>query len=585
MLSRVIANNDIAYLWWRVTDKIPGCLGFSIRRIGDDGLEKALPAYVGFAPGTPGQPHRFRDTDAWPIQSFQWKDVFAKPGTYRYRIIPMLGPDVDALVADEANAHTTDAVAITGNYGDVQAYFNVGLISTQSVARRIRKLVEDGVYPNRLTALQTEIATPGSPIRKSLAGDVLQQGLLALPNRALADSGVCNMSLYELTDRELIDTIKTLAENGKVDLCLANADKTEKYTGDDGKEHSKKIKDGTNAKSRAELIANDVPLTNRFVPSSNIGHNKFVVYSSGGKNRTVLSGSTNWTSTGLCSQTNNALLITNPTIADGYSEYWQRLVDDAALDPAQGADLREWCGSGAIESALDEGQVSVWFSPNTKRKTKGDETPPDLQQVFDLIQGAQKGILFLAFNPGTPSCLEKISEKAEQKRDAGEPFFVRGAVTDPTPLGNFATFVTKRNTADAPDVLVTGVGGIPDDYSNWEKELYKIGHAVIHDKIIVIDPFTPECVVVTGSHNLGFKASYQNDENLVIVRGHRRLAEAYATHVLDVTNHFNWRAKLTKLNQQNRLDEAWGDLDETDRWQDKYFGDIALGARDAFFFE
>jgi phosphatidylserine/phosphatidylglycerophosphate/cardiolipin synthase-like enzyme len=50
--------------------------------------------------------------------------------------------------------------------------------------------------------------------------------------------------------------------------------------------------------------------------------------------------------------------------------------------------------------------------------------------------------------------------------------------------------------------------------------------AIIHDKIVVIDPSSDDCVVVTGSHNLGFKASYANDENLLVIRGNRALAVA-----------------------------------------------------------
>src|SRR6185295_4894992 len=50
--------------------------------------------------------------------------------------------------------------------------------------------------------------------------------------------------------------------------------------------------------------------------------------------------------------------------------------------------------------------------------------------------------------------------------------------------------------------------------------------------------------VVTGSHNLGFKASYANDENMVIIRQHRGVAEAYAAHVLDVYEHYRWRFRL-----------------------------------------
>ena len=91
--TRAIANNDIAYLWWRLDAKIPGCLGFSVRRIAGGAAPVPLPAFVGFAPGVPGQPHPMKNTDVWPVQSFQWKDVFAPPGRYRYEIVPMMGPD------------------------------------------------------------------------------------------------------------------------------------------------------------------------------------------------------------------------------------------------------------------------------------------------------------------------------------------------------------------------------------------------------------------------------------------------------------------------------------------------------------
>jgi phosphatidylserine/phosphatidylglycerophosphate/cardiolipin synthase-like enzyme len=73
-------------------------------------------------------------------------------------------------------------------------------------------------------------------------------------------------------------------------------------------------------------------------------------------------------------------------------------------------------------------------------------------------------------------------------------------------------------------------------------ELFQAGFAIIHDKIIVIDPFDEDnCTVVTGSHNFGNQASYNNDENLVMITGNKKLAMAYTTHVLDVYDHFAWR--------------------------------------------
>lgn len=108
---------------------------------------------------------------------------------------------------------------------------------------------------------------------------------------------------------------------------------------------------------------------------------------------------------------------------------------------------------------------------------------------------------------------------------------------------------------------------------------------MIHDKILVVDPFGPDCVVVTGSHNLGYKASYSNDENLCIIRGNRKIAHAYTAHVLDIVNHYNWRYKLVKTKQQEKsLKKAFTDLDETDSWQTKYFRGNFLANRDQFFF-
>ena len=127
------------------------------------------------------------------------------------------------------------------------------------------------------------------------------------------------------------------------------------------------------------------------------------------------------------------------------------------------------------------------------------------------------------------------------------------------------------------------MAGINDPFSYWQRELYKLGHAVIHDKIVVIDPFTDNCTVITGSHNLGFKASYANDENMLIIRGNRAVAEAYTAHVLDVYDHFRWRYRLQKASSSGHPDTAWQDLEETDGWQDKYFDPQRLSSADALF--
>ena len=85
-------------------------------------------------------------------------------------------------------------------------------------------------------------------------------------------------------------------------------------------------------------------------------------------------------------------------------------------------------------------------------------------------------------------------------------------------------------------------------------------------------------MVITGSHNLGFKASHANDENMVIIRGNPHVALAYTVHVLDVYDHYKFRAALEQQTREALLagkpapkkPTGKGFLQTTDKWQDPY---------------
>jgi phosphatidylserine/phosphatidylglycerophosphate/cardiolipin synthase-like enzyme len=233
----------------------------------------------------------------------------------------------------------------------------------------------------------------------------------------------------------------------------------------------------------------------------------------------------------------------------------------------------------------DQGHIRVCFSPNTPQKSKpktNPPTPPDMAEVFSAIDNAEFGVLFLLFSAGSPSILQHIKEVEKQRVTAQRQFFVRGAISDARTSTEFATRVYNDSARRVPNTLITGVAGVRDRFAFWEKELAQLGHAVIHDKVLVVDPFTDKSIVVTGSHNLGFKASYSNDENMCVISGNSRIARAYAAHVLDIVNHYNWRHQLKEDAQGNP--HAFTNLSGTDVWQDKYFRDNFLASRDQFFF-
>ena len=323
--------------------------------------------------------------------------------------------------------------------------------------------------------------------------------------------------------------------------------------------------DGTNVSTRQALHESHVDITDRMLPDGHIGHNKFVVYADNANTpRAVPTGSTNWTANALCGQTNNALIIESPEVATIYLDYWRHLKDDNA---SQSAVFRE--NNNVRHNYVEEEnniQLTTWFSPNTQRKTKPTSNPPvpsDLQEVFELMHKAEKAIIFLVFQPGSPS----VIEEAKKCQDKNPNLIIRGAATDRKAVGQFDTDLFHRSGKS--DGTVIAVAEIDDEFSFWQKELLKVSpksHAVIHDKIVVIDPFSSDCAVITGSHNLGFKASYSNDENLIIARGNRALSEAYAIHVMDVYDHYRWRFMI-----QQKGKAAWSGLNTKDTWQDRYF--------------
>jgi len=63
-------------------------------------------------------------------------------------------------------------------------------------------------------------------------------------------------------------------------------------------------------------------------PTARIGHNKFAVYVKDGTPTAVMTGSTNWTETGLCAQSNNCIIVEDEDIATDYFAHWNGLKDD-----------------------------------------------------------------------------------------------------------------------------------------------------------------------------------------------------------------------------------------------------------------
>jgi len=635
--ARAWCNNEVAYLAWKTDGKIGGCLGFMITRIHvDTGERRILPAWVAF--DTQSNPDwEEQDTSVWPVQKFSWRDLTLRRSrntlavrppsfTVRYEIVPVglkapgrqpVPPSATAPATDEHGKKRykgtpiplffcgapvqTKNIVVTMQHGDVSVAFTNGILSTQNLRKQLQ--TPKGKAPS-LGAVKQHIERQTDKIREFLAGDVLDV-LRALFKRANDDNGLLYLALYELHDDELL---KLLLDNqARLRLILSTA----------GSDPKTKTWDTTNKDARAALAAKlgDRMQHRMFNNSAHIGHNKFAVLVVGDEPRAVWTGSTNWTSTGLCAQTNNTIILESKSVAAAYLRYWNRLHDDKQPFPGgfsapnkndQGLVLRE-ADMTPDRPTVDGGKTAVdlWYSPNTK-KTGSAATrtvPLDLAEVFGLMRRAKDAIFFLVFNPGRTDP-DTTGDDVNTVVSAGIDFarldpklLVLGAISDPTAMPGYVAPprdpdkkpdkkapkippLAIWSPPGAPKVLMIRAAAIKDLIGDFQRELLSAGHAIIHDKIVVIDPLSKtDCVVITGSHNLGFKASYANDENLVIVRGNQSLALAYAVHVLDVYDHYKFRAALEQQVRDAMLKgkpapkrpTGKGFLQTNDDWQDDYF--------------
>jgi hypothetical protein len=410
---------------------------------------------------------------------------------------------------------------------------------------------------------------------------LLRPQILSLLEDAKKNNGKIYAALYELNDPELITALVAFGQDCY--LLLGNG----AFKPPDNDE---------NKEIRAQLKTK-VRVFDRIVTGPHFDHNKFlVICDSAGKPQRVLTGSTNWTTSGLCTQANNGVIIDDLTVAQDFLDAWNRIhAAGNGYPPALIA-----ANSTSKTFQVDGCTVTPWFVPTQHGQ--------DLDYARKLINGAKQGILFLFFNPGTfqpDTAPEKwtllqniLNRHHQENNDYYNPdLYIKGVVNqeipfltedkapakgqkppaasmDPTtPTHSVALYTTGIEPPQrlSYDVLVPA--NIKDNFSDWEKELLGASMVNIHSKVIVTDPFGKNPAVMTGSHNLGFKASSENDDNLVIIEGNAPLAAAYAVNIIAIFQTYRWNSYV----EAHRKDpKAWHGLVDNDTWQDGYLAGDSL---------
>ena len=539
-------NSDDAFVAWAPDEFIPECRGFQLerkRKTGSAETTEIVENRLGFAKDKPKSGDH-RPSNVWPFQRFNWTDHVVDVGNrVRYRVTAIVRDGTGKLVPGVSSGWTPWLTLTSDAGGGFSCFFNRGLVLSQFVARYLH---DKKISPAKLKANLKKSADPA--FRAFLQGD-LGARLLKLLADARKNKSDVHAALYELGDDILEKGIIGIGK--RFNLVLANG--------------SDKSGDG-NAAARTNLRNNGVVPIDRLLKSKGLGHNKFLVLSNGSGPEALWTGSTNWSTTGLCTQINNALLVANPKIAQLYRDQWDHLRDASppVLSPANFPPALVQANDKSHTIKVGGAEVTIWFTRTSDGR--------DMQALKDLIQGAQSSILFLMFQPGPSGLHTFAGQRANEKK-----MYVRGVVST---LGQTAADQEK----DVLDIrLVSSDQNFkPDHYTvvqpqgeggpigPWIAEvtrkdfLSQVGHAIVHSKVLVIDVLSDNPIIATGSHNFSASASGNNDENLVIVRGHKQLARAYATHVMSVYQHYRYRSYIREMLAAGK--KPWSYLDDHDQW-------------------
>jgi phosphatidylserine/phosphatidylglycerophosphate/cardiolipin synthase-like enzyme len=552
----VTGVNTVAFAIAASDEARKGLLGFAVARGVKGKKPEFRPGFKVFHSVLP-KPDRTTSvsTERHPVQSFVWDDFTAEPGTeYVYRFHPMRGtPKKPDLSADPAEIRVKTEELFSTEEHDI--FFNRGVASSQAYARKFGNKKPDDFSPKKAAEARQWLSRS------------LDEAILAFIKEAKKGDGLL-CCFYEFRYEPVALELKAAIKRGVDVQVIVDG----KDNGRFDKKTQKQIAPFPR-KDNLDMIEDtgfpDDRVILREARKSNIHHNKFMVLLKGNKKPTaVWTGSTNLSDGGFHGQTNVGHWVRNEDVAERFQEYWQLLSDDPGGqtgDDASTVRKKNEEFSAAVEAIQDlptdlkkiPKGVSTVFSPRTALDV--------LDTYFEMIDKAESvACITLAF-----SVAKSLKEKLSDNRPEDQIIFMllekedkpapkrKNAKPPKTPPAPFVRLTARNNVYQAFGDFLKG-----DPVYRFAREtnarLIKLNVHVtyIHSKFLLMDPLGDDPIVVTGSANFSDASTRGNDENMLIIRGDRRVADIYFTEFQRLFNHYYFRAVHNKATRLRPNDPA-----------------------------
>jgi phosphatidylserine/phosphatidylglycerophosphate/cardiolipin synthase-like enzyme len=520
----------VVLLGWDVIDAgvRHGILGFSIQRVdhteGDTIWLRGMKTFPDTVPPLPlGGTVSSQEQ---PFQTFQWGDYAAKSGhSYTYTITAMYGKPG----ALEPGAKVSLDIDTEKEGGAVhEVYFNRGAIASQEYARRFQDK-----KPSEVGAAAYVWLSRG-----------LKESITDFIARAVDESYALRVAIYEFQWPEILEALRAASARGASVQILYDA--------------IENAKEDPVAKNGDAITAAGITDLCHGITNGKIMHNKFILLLKNGAPAQVLTGSTNYTENGLFGHLNCAHIVNDETVAKIYLRYWTELSKDLPLD-----EIRLWADEETPTPAVQPPNgITEVFSPQTGTAT--------LKRYGDIAATARNG-LFMTFAFGMNKAFLPTYGQADG--------VLRFALMDK--IGSGAN-VEKANEQIAAirrvknTVVAIGQNITLNQFDRWLKEIDGVSEGEhvrwVHTKFMLVDPLSDEPVVITGSANFSDASINANHENMLVIKGDKRVADIYLSEFMRQFSSYAFRdaAYAATHGDQGKAFKPQ-DLATDDSWMTRYF--------------
>jgi len=514
-----------------------------------------------------------------PIHKFRWVHVPGQAhqglspasGSYQYTVTPRYFVDRKMTALDNSLSLSVDVDVEPFVTGNLQVAFTRGFTQSQAFVRHFG--IKAPIQPKNADLLFDTTQQAGTNDKGEhftfaqeydWLGFTARKCILDLLQEVVDDNLLSlDVFAYDLGEPDVMKLLIQLGADNRARIILDNAalhhnaDNTQR---EDQFEQRFAAAAGAGAIKRGKF--------------SRYAHDKVFVVSDATGPRKVLTGSTNFSVTGLYVNSNHVMVFDDRDVAGTYADVFQEAWDDnvhiAFADSQWAQRPFEFGGPGRSLP-----QTSITFSPHRL---------PVAQQIIDGLvdrvneEGQQ--------NPAVGSVLFAVMELQFDDKTSNPVYDALNSIHTNQSIFSFGISDSPQGISLYPvgskeGVLVTGRPvrtQLPKPFSQVPG--VGAGHQV-HHKFVVCGFNGPNPVVYCGSSNLALKGEQVNGDNLLAISD-GDVATAFAIEALLLVDHFNFLDTLSKAPKaptaavaaaapEAAAEKAEWFLGTTDSWTKKFF--------------